>query len=178
MANTDRSKRVISKPARFVTTSSDEVPKRKKTATASDADIEDDIEDIRTNLQDNADHENHTLLNNNNNNLTSLHNISTSQYTNEPYTSIPLHTHTYMQPYTSTQSHTQPYNHTQSYTSYAHIGNDHIYNNVYNTEFQENSRACSNIRPSPERNRQEETSQFTHSHWQKEIPQSDKTDNR
>lgn len=79
----DRPKRIISKPPRYLTTSSDEEPKRRRTQTVDNTTMEDDIEDIRHTLQDYEED------NNQNNNLSLSY---SNTYVPPP---APSHTHTY-----------------------------------------------------------------------------------
>ncbi|XP_070170698.1 uncharacterized protein [Polyergus mexicanus] len=90
----DRPKRIISKPLRYQTTSSDESPKRRNTAsTTSEIDIDKDIDDLRKIGQNMANEMNyffprsHTLQN-----QTSYTRANISKQINEPHTNAELYT--------------------------------------------------------------------------------------
>lgn len=118
----DRPKRTITKPSRYLTTSSDEDPPPQKRSTeglaTADCDlVTDDIEDIRRTLQDEDENENISLFH------TDTHTAKRNTQSNtniQTYTTEPLISH-YI-PHTHTQTHS-------TYTSY--IQTPHIHMNTH-----------------------------------------------
>lgn len=122
----DRLKRIIAKPSRYMTTSSDEASKRKKTAPIGD--IQDDVNDIRNTLEnDSNNYENFIPSNNNTNNTNTLFRSYTQQhvlpctntYTHTTHSDTDTNTYTNIQSYTNIQPHTnsEPHTNFQTYTN-------------------------------------------------------------
>lgn len=94
-----RPKRAINKPSRYVTTSSsDEAPKCKKIARSKEGEIEEDIEELRTILEeDSAMDENNILFN--------KELVTQTQHLSPQTQYLPSQTHTHIT-YTNTPSYT------------------------------------------------------------------------
>lgn len=106
----DRPKRVIVKPPRYQTTSSDEAPKRPRIQASRDVqtnDIDEDINDLRAVLHDNMNRDDNDIYND----TSHTHSITHTQYpTPRTYTYIPTRTdsesHTNLTTYTHTSHNT------------------------------------------------------------------------
>jgi len=80
----ERPKRIITKPPRYITTSSDEAPNRRKGPSTNTArgEIQDDIDDIRKILNKDYDENSNNFNNNNNHNhITHTQHASSHTYT-------------------------------------------------------------------------------------------------
>lgn len=132
-----RPKRIISKPLRYQTTSSDESSKRRRTASATAEDIDKDINDLRRAAQkmDNETNyfssQSHTLKQN----QTSYTHTHIPKHTNDQFTNVELHT--VIQPPNNNQLYSEIRNQTHTNTeSYTHMKaydmnmNDKTYTNL------------------------------------------------
>lgn len=102
-----RLKRAVNKPARYLSTSSDEGPKRHRStapATITSRTLEDDIDDIQRELED----ENISFINNTNKQI--MTHIPIESYTNTHTYTDSLHAHTQTNTHTP---HIQTHTHTQ-----------------------------------------------------------------
>lgn len=145
----ERPKRAVNKPSRYQTTSSeDERPgrsiKRACPSTMSSAEIEEDIDDIRRILEEQAKDKNV---------ICSQPEKQYSKDYPQISTNASPHTYTYQPPYTSTTYTTLPTSHTLTYNhnnyahssthipththTHAHTG-EVMYNTTYETQFQAN----------------------------------------
>lgn len=109
----DRPKRMITKPSRYVTTSSDEASKRKKTVIGAAiettiGDIQDDIDDLRDVLHREDNYNENPTFFNNNNNYTSPRSLSHTSHvpscTNTHTTQADTQLHINIQPHPNIQS--------------------------------------------------------------------------